>query len=120
MKILIVHKTHKGGVAVNVKEIKKELERRGIIVDEITRNEDLKLSSFKKSYFKMKSLFKKWSGEYDVIHVQDWSIAYPAVRAKIQNAVATFHGFPTNIIANFSRNIVLKNLGAMQLLCRRR
>lgn len=110
MKVLMVHKTYKGGVAVHVKEISKELKMRGIKVDEITRNEDLKLKNFRKSYFKMKTLFKKWSREYDIIHTHDWSITYPALKANTKNLVSTFHAFPTNIVAKFLQNYCIKEL----------
>jgi len=110
MKILMVHKTHKGGVAVHVKEIIKELQKRGIEVKEITRNENLKLTSFLNSYFKMKSYFKKWDKEYDIIHTHDWSITYPAIKANIKNLVATFHGFPTSILATIFQNYCINKL----------
>jgi len=110
MKVLMVHKTRIGGVAIHVKEISEELRKKGIEVEEITRNEDLKLTSFWKSYFKMKTLFKKWSKEYDIIHCHDWSITYPALKANIKNLVATFHGFPLNIVANYFENYCIKKL----------
>lgn len=110
MKVLMVHKTYMGGVAVHVKEISRELKMRGIEVDEVTRNEDLKLRNFRKSYFKMKSLFEKWGREYDIIHTHDWSLTYPALKANTKNLVATFHAFPTNIVANFFQNYCIKEL----------
>lgn len=106
----MVHKTYKGGVAVVVKETSRELRKLGIKVDEITRNEDLKILSFTKSYFKLKSLFKKWSQEYDVIHTHDWSITYPAIKADVKNLVATFHAFPTNYAAKIFQNYCIRNL----------
>jgi glycosyltransferase involved in cell wall biosynthesis len=110
MKVLMVHKTSKGGVAVHVKEVARELRKMGIEVKEISRNEDLGITSFVKSYFKMRELFKKWSREYDIIHTHDWSIAYPAIKAKIKNLVATFHAFPTNFIANYFQTYVIRKL----------
>lgn len=106
----MVHKTYKGGVAVYVKEVSRELRRAGMSVDEITRNEDLKITSFRKSYSKMKSLFRKWSKEYDVIHTNDWSITYPAIRANIKNLIATFHAFPTNYPAKIFQNYCIRKL----------
>jgi glycosyltransferase involved in cell wall biosynthesis len=111
MKVLMVHKTRRGGVAIHVKEISEELRKKGIEVEEITRNEDLKLTSFWKSYFKMKTFFKKWSKEYDIIHCHDWSSAYPALKTKIKNLIATFHAFPTNVVANYFENYCIKKLG---------
>lgn len=110
MKVLIVHKTYRGGVAVHVKEISRDMRKRGIKVDEITRNEDLKMLSFRKSFFKMKKMFEKWSSEYDVIHVHDWSIAYPALKANKKNIVATFHAFPTNVVARYFENYCIRKL----------
>jgi glycosyltransferase involved in cell wall biosynthesis len=110
MKVLMVHKTRIGGVAIHVKEISSELRKIGIKVDEITRNEDLELRSFLHSYTKMKKLFSKWSKEYDIIHCHDWSITYPALKANIKNLVATFHGFPLNIVANYFENYCIKKL----------
>jgi glycosyltransferase involved in cell wall biosynthesis len=110
MKVLMVHKTRKGGVAIHVKEISRELRKRGIKVDEITRNEDIKLGNFFESYSKMRKLFSRWSKEYDIIHCHDWSITYPALKSNIKNLVATFHALPTNPIASFFENYCIKNL----------
>jgi len=110
MKVLIVHKTYKGGVGVHVKEISNELRKKGIQVDEVTRNEDLKFTSFFTSYFKLRDLYKKWSKEYDIIHTHDWSITYPATKSNINNLVATFHAFPTNLVASYFQNFCISNL----------
>jgi len=106
----MIHKTHKGGVGIHVKEISENLRKRGIEVTEITRNEDLRMYSFLDSYFKMKYLFSKWSKEYDIIHTHDWSITYPAIKANVKNLVATFHAFPTNPIASIFQNYCIKKL----------
>ncbi|MFH8093037.1 MAG: glycosyltransferase family 4 protein [Candidatus Aenigmatarchaeota archaeon] len=111
MRILMVYKTYKGGVAVHVKEVSRELERKGIEVSGITRNEDLGLSSFFSSYFKLRKLFVKWSKKYDIIHTHDWSITYIALRSGIKNVIATFHGFPTNFIAKYFENYCINSLG---------
>jgi glycosyltransferase involved in cell wall biosynthesis len=110
MRVLMVHKTRKGGVAIHVKEISRELRKRGIKVDEITRNEDIKSRNFSESYAKMKKLFSRWSKEYDIIHCHDWSITYPALKSNIKNLVATFHAFPTNPVALFFENYCINNL----------
>lgn len=110
MKVLMVHKTYKGGVAVHVKEISEGLRRKGVEVSEITRNEDLGLTSFFTSYPKMKEVFKEWGRKYDIIHAHDWSIAYPAIKSGIKNLVATFHAFPTNFFASFFQNNCIKKL----------
>jgi len=110
MRVLMIHKTKKGGVAIHVKNVKRELEKKGIEVVEITRNETLRISSFIKSYHKLKHLYTKWSKEYDIIHAHDWSIAYPAVRANIPNLVVTLHGFATNPIGDIFEKIIIKKL----------
>lgn len=111
MRILMVHKTYKGGVAIHVREISKELRKKGFEIKEITRNEDLKLKDFITSYFKLEKLFKEWGKNYDVIHTHDWSITYPALRAKVKNLVSTFHAFPTNLFATYFENYCIKELG---------
>lgn len=110
MDVLLVHKTKIGGVAVHVKYLKKYLERKGFEVKEITRNEDLKMDSLVKSYQRMKDLFKRWEKDYDVIHAHDWSIALPAVRAGIKNLVVTLHGLPTNFVAKYFNDYIVKKL----------
>ncbi len=111
MRILLIHKTKRGGVAVHVRYLKEYLEKKGHEVAEITRNEDLKLTSFAKSYSKLKELYRKWSSEYDVIHAHDWSIAYPGVKSGIKNLIATFHGLPTSPIAKYFEDYSVKELG---------
>ena len=110
MKVLMVHKTYRGGVAIHVKEVSRELKKKGIKVKEITRNEDLKYRSFYTSYWRMRKLFRKWSYKFDVIHCHDWSIAYPGVRERIKNMIATFHGLPTNFLAKYFEDYCIKRL----------
>jgi len=104
------HKKREGGVSIHVKEVSRELKKMGFRVDEITRNEDLRLTSFFTSYHRMKLLFKKLSRKYDVIHCHDWSIAYPALKASIKNLVATFHAFPTNPVAKIFEDYCINQL----------
>lgn len=111
MKVLMVHKTYKGGVSVHVKSIFKELLKRGFEVHEITRNEDLRFNSFICSYWKLKKLFGVWSLEYDIIHAHDWSIVFPGVQSNLKNLVGTFHALPTNPLAKYFEDKSIKKLG---------
>ena len=112
----MVHKTYYGGVAIHVKEVSNELKKHKISTEEITRNEDLNLKSFITSYFKIKSLAKNWSKNYDIIHSHDWSITYPIIKAGVKNLVASFHAFPTNPIANYFENYCIKKLGKFAIV----
>ena len=76
MKILILFTKYKGGVGSVVKNIQKELEKKGHKVDAISRDDDLKMS-FWKSLPKLRKLVKKRAEKYDIIYTQDWSIAFP-------------------------------------------
>lgn len=111
MKVLLVHKTKVGGVSVHVREVKRQLARSGVRVNEVTRVEGLSAKSFLESYGKMKRFFSEHGPEYDVVHAHDWSIAYPALRAGLKNLVATFHGFPTHPIARAFEDYCIKRLG---------
>ena len=81
MRILILLKTWSGGIGTVVKNISKELEKRGHRVKIISREEDLKINSFVKSIFpirkKVKQLMKKEN--YYIIYTQDWSLAFPLI-----------------------------------------
>jgi glycosyltransferase involved in cell wall biosynthesis len=109
MRILFVYVTRTGGVATYIKEISAELNKIGVEVQEITRNEDLRTASFGKSYLKLKRLAEIWSKEFDIIHAHDWSICYPLL--KIKNLVCTFHGFGTNPLAKAFENYCIWRLG---------
>ncbi|MEX0932609.1 MAG: glycosyltransferase [Candidatus Pacearchaeota archaeon] len=97
MKILIILKKWSGGVGVVVKNIKKELEKRGHYVKVISREEDLKIYSLAKSIFpirkKIVSLMKKEN--FDVIYTQDWSLAFSFIfpfRIFKKKHFTCFHG----------------------------
>jgi len=107
----MVEKTRIGGVHMHVRSVANELRRLGFDVDIITRVEDLGQPHFIQSYQYMKKFFSKLAQEYDVVHAHDWSIAYPAVRAGINNLIATFHGFPRHLFAEFFQNAAVSMLG---------
>ena len=79
MKILILFKKKAGGVGSVVKEVVGEFERRGHFVQNISREEDMKIFSLIKSILpirrKIKKMIKK--EKFDIIYTQDWSLAFP-------------------------------------------
>lgn len=79
MKILILLKKWPGGVGVVVKNIKKELEKRGHEIKIISREDDLKIYSLKDSIFPIRKIVKDLmkKGNYDIVYTQDWSLAFP-------------------------------------------
>jgi|GEM_PF-3512977 len=110
MRILLLHKTRKGGVGVYVRYVKKELEKEGHTVVEVTRNEDLEVTSFTKSIGILKKRTKLWKTEFDIIHANDWSIVFPLLREGAENLVATFHALPTNPVAKIFQDYCVKKL----------
>lgn len=88
MKILILIQRWEGGVGRYVSEIKKELEKRKNKVKVISREDDLKETSFLKSILKLRKISK--SEKYDLIYSQDWNTTLPLLGMK--NHYACFHG----------------------------
>lgn len=81
MKILIILKKWPGGVGGGVKNIKKELEAAGHVVDAFAREEEFGIYSFRDSIFKLRKKIKELDkkNNYDVIYSQDWSLAFPLI-----------------------------------------
>lgn len=79
MKILILLKKWKGGVGVVVKNLKKELEKRGHFVKTISREEDLRIYFLVKSIFPIRKMVRELikKEDFDIIYTQDWSMALP-------------------------------------------
>ncbi len=79
MKILILLKKYEGGVGSVIKYISKDFGRSGHKVKIISREDDLKIYSLRKSIFLIRRLIKKMMDEkdYDIIYTQDWSLAFP-------------------------------------------
>ncbi len=81
MKILILLKKWPGGVGGGIKNISKELKKMGHVPVAISREEDLKITSFLRSIFllrkKIIELDKK--EKFDIIYTQDWSAAFPLI-----------------------------------------
>jgi glycosyltransferase involved in cell wall biosynthesis len=83
MKILFIVKERKkngfGGVETLMKNLSKELNKKGHKVDILSRQDDLKLKNTLRSIFplrkKIKEIMKK--EKYDIIYTQDWNIALP-------------------------------------------
>lgn len=110
MRILLLHKTRKGGVGVYVRYVKKELEKEGHTVVEVTRNEDLNVDSFMKSIGTLRKRARLWKTEFDIIHANDWSIVFPLLLEGTENLVATFHAFPTNPAARVFQDYCIRKL----------
>ncbi len=81
MKILIILQKWVGGVGIAVKNRQHCFEKKGHIVDIISREDDLKIYSMMRSIFplrkKIKNLDKK--EKYDIIFTCNWSIAVPLI-----------------------------------------
>ena len=83
MKILFIVKERKkigfGGVETLMRNLTKELNKKGHIVDILSRKDDLKIKNTLQSLFslrkKVKEIMKKKN--YDIIYTQDWNIALP-------------------------------------------
>lgn len=81
MKILILLTKWPGGVGGGVKNIRKELEKDGHYVEAFSREEDLKISSFKGSISPIRKFVKKKiiQEKFDIVYTQDWSMAFPLI-----------------------------------------
>jgi len=77
MKILIVQKRWLGGVGSVVRYLKKEFEKLGHEVEVISRDDDLKIFTFAKSFFKLRNAVKK--KKFDIVYTQDWSMTLPLI-----------------------------------------
>ncbi len=83
MKILFIVKERKkngfGGVETLMKNLSKELNKKGHSVDILSRKDDLKLKNTFQSIFplrkKIREIMRK--EKYDIIYTQDWNIAFP-------------------------------------------
>jgi glycosyltransferase involved in cell wall biosynthesis len=118
MNVLILIKKYSGGVGVVVKNIKKNLEKKGHKIKIISRQEDLKINSFKNSIFKIRKIVKKEMKEnkYDIIYTQDWSLSFPLlfpIKLYSTKHFCCFHGiqpgFP-KIFQKFVGNLMKEKL----------
>jgi glycosyltransferase involved in cell wall biosynthesis len=79
MKILIVLRKFQGGVGRANSEIAEVLRKKGHKVDFLSREDNLKIHSLRKSIFplrkRIKELMKKEN--YDILYTQDYSMALP-------------------------------------------
>ena len=84
MKILIVLRKweDKEGVGKTVKKIKEKLQKQGHIVETLSREDDLGITSLSNSTGPLREfiLIKNKKEDYDIIYTHDWSIAFLAGR----------------------------------------
>ncbi len=77
MKILTALIRRKGGVGNSNNELSKELRKKGYQVDVLSREDDLKIFTFKGSIFPIRKEIRKLmkKNNYDIIYTQDYSLA---------------------------------------------
>jgi len=97
MKILMLLTRLEGGVGRYCQEVKKELEKRGHEVKIISREDNMRITSMKKSFIPIRRLLciEMMKNNYDIILSNDWSIALPLlVPRKIyaDRHFCVFHG----------------------------
>ena len=116
MKILILLKNWEGGVGNAILSLKKELEKKGCIIKIISRENDLKIFSLRKSIFpireKIKNLIK--NKEYDIIYTQDWSLAFPLIFPYPifkKNHFCCFHGNDKFFLSLIFQKLIGKIMG---------
>ncbi len=106
MKILIVLIRWEGGVGRVVNSIKSLLEKKGNIIEFISREDDLKCFSTREAFSKLRKEVKKRG--YDVLYIQDWSCALPLID---KESFVCFHGENINKISRFFQTLVGKIKG---------
>lgn len=81
MKILIIIRKWEGGVGVSTKNVAREIEKKGNLVNIISREDDLKIYSLAKSIFKLRKKVRELMriSNYDIIYARDWSMAFPLI-----------------------------------------
>ena len=107
MKIIILIIKWKGGVGRVINSIKPILEQRRHKVEVISREDDLKVYSFKGSIKPLREAVSK--KEFDIIYTQDWSCAYPFLSMK--NHYCCFHGRNLNFLGKIFQNYVGRKMG---------
>ena len=97
MKILIFLTRWQGGVGSVVRNIEKELKKRGAVVVSTSREDDLNCYSSVKNLFWLRNKYKEIieKEKPDIIYTQDWSMAFPLLlpfRIFKKNHFCCFHG----------------------------
>jgi len=98
---LFVLTKRKGGVWRYVSEISKALKKKGVDVEILSRDEDLKTNFFG-SFLKLRKAIRR--KKYDVLMAEDWSIALPLLGTK--NLFCTFNALSPNFPANLLQKFV--------------
>lgn len=102
MNILIYLIRTYGGVGSVAKEIKEELEKRDHNVHIISREENLGINSFVRSFFRVNKVISKES--YDILFTQDWSCGLPLIFRK--NHYCYYHGFEPHFLGKILQRIL--------------
>ena len=79
MKILMLLKKWEGGVGTVIKDVSEEFRKLDHEVKIISREDDLKINSLKKSIFPFRKIVKNLvkNKKFDIIYSADWSSAFP-------------------------------------------
>ncbi len=107
MKILIVLIKREGGVGRVMSGIILELEKRGHIVEIISREDDLKCFSTRQAFFKLRKEVDNI--DYYILYVQDWSNALLLLFKK--NHFVCFHGINPYLTGRILQYIIGKIKG---------
>ena len=107
MKVLIYMIRWKGGVGRVIDGVREELESLGHEVKVISREDDLKLYSTIKSFFKIIKTIRKEN--YDILYTKDWSCALPLLTFK--NHYCCFHGIEQSGMSKMLQRYVGLKIG---------
>lgn len=107
MKILMLLIRRKGGVERVVENQRKILEERGHKVKVISREDDLKIYSAYKGWFKIQQISELY--EYDVLLTNDWSMALPLMF--FPNHYCCYHGHNPQKLGRIIQTIIGKIKG---------
>jgi hypothetical protein len=102
IKILIVLTRYDGGVGRVVNSINNILKNYNFETKIISREDDLKCYSLKKSFSILRKEVRKY--KYDYLYSQDWSIALPLLFLK--NHYCCYHGIEPNKIGRLIQWII--------------
>jgi len=112
MKILMLYIRDQGGHGTVVRNLKKELEKRGHQVDLLSREDHFKVYSF--SPMVIREAIKRIEDRYDIIYTHDWSLTlsllFP-IPVCCKKHYSLFHGHNPGKVGNFIQTLVGKWMG---------